>query len=393
MKIPVSCYGWAVKLLNLFVPVREKEWIFGADYGNMYREGSKYMLEYMLKEHPDYKCTFITRRTSVKQELDKLNIPCEMNFSCRGIITIARASVVFFCQASTDIMFIYRKPNRRFYYLIHGQPIKLILKSLDNSYKKKFLKNYSGIKGSILSLFNYLNNGTTVFDSDFVSATSEYMAPFIRQDLGGDVPVKILGMPRNDALFQPDRYKHEKWVSGLEGKLIIMYMPTHRNYGKGELSPIPFVGRSDINQWMEENNVVLLVKQHPNMIPKLKEVINTNTIKDISKLGIDPQTCIYKSDVLISDYSSVWIDYLLLKRPIIFYFYDNYETEDCGVHFDIREDPAGPFCYSEDELFEIIKAIHYDYKSMCPSERIVKKFHQYVDGNSCERHYKEICCS
>ena len=62
MKIPVSCYGWAVRLLNYFVPVKEKEWVFGADYGNMYREGSKYMLEYMLKEHPDYKCTFITQR-------------------------------------------------------------------------------------------------------------------------------------------------------------------------------------------------------------------------------------------------------------------------------------------------------------------------------------------
>lgn len=305
-------------------------------------------------------------------------------------MTIAHASVVFFCQASTDIMFIYKKPNRRFYYLIHGQPIKLILKSLDNNYKNTYFKNNRGIKSYIYNFFNRLNNGASVFDSDFVSATSNYMAPFIKQDLGGNVSIKVLGMPRNDALFQPERFENEKWVKGLGNKMVITYMPTHRNYGHGELSPIPFINKPNIIKWMKENNIVLLIKQHPNMIPKLKETVNIDTIKDISKMGIDPQTCLYNSDVLISDYSSVWIDYLLLKRPIIFYFYDNYETDDGGVHFDIREDPAGPFCYTEDELFNIIQMIKKDYDFMCPSERIIKKYHKYVDGKSCERYYLEI---
>ena len=47
-------YGVLARLLWVFVPVRKKLWIFGSDLGNMYREGSKYLIEYMVKTHPEY---------------------------------------------------------------------------------------------------------------------------------------------------------------------------------------------------------------------------------------------------------------------------------------------------------------------------------------------------
>ena len=107
-------------------------------------------------------------------------------------------------------------------------------------------------------------------------------------------------------------------------------------------------------------------------------------------MKFDPQVVLYHSDAIISDYSSVWIDYLMLRRPVLFYFYDDYVVADTGILYDIREDPPGAFCYTEDELFELVKKIRNDYDTMRPSERIVRKYHKYVDGNSCERYYNEI---
>ena len=142
--------------------------------------------------------------------------------------------------------------------------------------------------------------------------------------------------------------------------------------------------------WFRDNNILLLMKQHPNMLSKMKDFPNTETIKDITRSNYDPQVCIYHSDVLITDISSVWMDYLLLRRPVIFYIYDDFEQNDAGCHYDIREDPPGYFCYSEKELLELIKSIKMNYDKMRPSDRIVKKYHKYIDGNSCKRYFEYL---
>ena len=49
MKIPITIIGFAARIISAFIPVQKKHWVFGADYGNMYREGPKYLLEYNFK--------------------------------------------------------------------------------------------------------------------------------------------------------------------------------------------------------------------------------------------------------------------------------------------------------------------------------------------------------
>lgn len=386
----ITFYGFIARIISFFIPVKKKHWVFGSDYGNMYREGPKYLLEYMLKEHPDYTCTFITRNPLVKKELDDRGIPCFMNFSLKGILAIAEAECVFTSQVITDVLYAYKKKGRRFFYLVHGQPLKIAICALGQDYFDNIKGKANFFKRLKRKICYFLNEGVSIIDSEFISASSDFLAPFMKEDFGGNVDVKVLGMPRNDVLFHTEVIEKEKWVAGLENKLVITYMPTHRKYGYGEVTPTPFINSKERQQWMRDNNVVLLMKQHPNMIPKLKDVQETDVIIDITKMRLDPQVCIYHSDVLITDYSSVWMDYLLLKRPTIFYYYDNFETDDAGVHYDIRQDPPGHFCYSEDELFEIVKRIKEDYKAMCPCDRIVHKFNKHTDGNSCERYFNEI---
>ena len=389
--LPITLYGMLARLVNAVMPVKKRTWVFGSDYGMSYREGSKYLLEYMLENHSDYDCCFITMSQKVYDELKSKGIPVEMNCSLKGILRTATAECVFTTQTISDIHFTYKKTGRRFFYLVHGQPLKVAQSALkDTEYWKRYHKKESVFARVKQKLTYYLNDGYVMDDVEFVAATSDFLKPYMEKDFGSKPPVKVMGMPRNDALFQPERMKNEKWVKGLDGKFVITYMPTHRAYGKGQASPTPFKDRADIQEWMRANNVVLLVKNHPNMIKQCKTFYSSDCIIDITAQGIDPQVAIYHSDVLVTDFSSVWMDYLLLRRPVLFYIYDDFEHNDVGCHYDIRKNPPGHFCYSEDEFFELVKKTKLDYDAMKPSGEIVGMYHKYVDGKACERYFDVI---
>ena len=396
--IKLLCWGIIAKVIGLFVPVKKNCWVFGSDLGQTYREGSKYLLEYMLNNHPEYDCIFLTRSSKVRNELKQRGIPCRMNLSFSGVYAVARAECVFTTQQSTDVLFALKKKNRRYFYLVHGQPYKIALNELNKTdyYKKKEFEDSRRRSMIIVMIRRWLSRtficNFGFSDSEFVSATSDFLSFWQKRDFGEFVTSKVLGMPRNDALFQPERMREERWIEGCNGKLIVSYMPTHRLYGRGTLSPTPFANRADIKQWMQENDVVLVVKNHPTMLLYADDInpYENSNIRDITTAGIDPMTVLYHSDALITDYSSVWMDYLLLARPILFYIYDDFEHDDVGVYYDIKKEGIGHFCYTEDALFEMIKKLKTNYDSMRPAANVISKFHKYTDGCSCERYFQEI---
>lgn len=391
-------WGGIARLFNCATPVENHVWVFGSDYGNTYREGCKYLFEYVLKEHPEYNATFVTQSKEVYANLRQRGYPCVINTSIKGLIAIARAECVFTSQDATDILYAFKKPNRRYYYIVHGQPMKVAQLALAKEEEANAKKGLSWWKKLIraaisklkcLFLCDYDNSC-----SEFVGATSDFLKIWMEKDFGNKVPVKVLGMPRNDALFQGWRMESERWVDGVHGKFIISYMPTHRLYGKGRVSPTPFEHFAEAQDWMLANNVVLLVKNHPNMLKQFSKgdvhPYESSCIRDITASRIDPMTVVYNSDVLITDYSSVWMDYLLLRRPLIFYIYDNFKQDDVGVYYDPIKENAGYACDSERGLFELIKRIKKDYDNMRPSDAVVRKFHKYTDGYSCKRYFEEV---
>lgn len=381
--------GLVARVINIFVCVKTKHWVFASDFGNQYRESPKYLFEYMIKEHPDFCCTYIVANKDTYKEIAEKGYPVVMNFSLKGILTIAKAEKIFTSQTPHDMFYAYKKKGRKFYYLNHGQSLKKQMNALSSDYKK--LVGQSGIIPYLKGVFHKLIcNNFSVADSEFVSANSVFFIPFLKASYGESMKIKILGMPRNDALFNDEEMRKERWIEGLNGKFIITYMPTHRKYGKGALAPVPFANRQDIQDWLRQNNCVLLMKQHPNMIPKNKETHDTDVIKDITKLALDPQVIIYHSDVLVSDYSSVWLDYLLLRRPLITYLYDDFEKNDAGLNIDIKKDSPGHLCFDEDNLFVTLKKIKSNYDEMRPSEEIIEKFYLDADGNSSKRYFHEL---
>ncbi|MDO5815961.1 MAG: CDP-glycerol glycerophosphotransferase family protein, partial [Methanobrevibacter sp.] len=99
------------------------------------------------------------------------------------------------------------------------------------------------------------------------------------------------------------------------------------------------------------------------------------------------------SDILITDYSSVFFDYANLKRPILFYTYDldKYSNLLRGFYLDIHNDVPGPLLFTTSEVIDAIENIddvsrQYNEKY----EEFYNRFCYIDDGNASKRIVEKI---
>lgn len=168
------------------------------------------------------------------------------------------------------------------------------------------------------------------------------------------------GYPRNDELFTFDQAKVNSVLRELDiprGKKIILYAPTFRDNKHSEVSGYANASGLDFGKLKEQvgDEYVILFRAHyfvaKNMdFEKYKDfVIDVSEYEDVNDLYII-------SDMLITDYSSVFFDYANLKRPIIFYMYDyeDYKANARDFYLDQNELP-GPITKTQDELVKAIE--------------------------------------
>ena len=94
------------------------------------------------------------------------------------------------------------------------------------------------------------------------------------------------------------------------------------------------------------------------------------------------------SDLLITDYSSVFFDYAILNRPIIFFMYDleNYRDQLRGFYIDIEKDAPGPIVQTEKELFQAIHAMSDSNVQLSSTfSEFKNRFSSLEDGKATER--------
>lgn len=203
--------------------------------------------------------------------------------------------------------------------------------------------------------------------------------------------VKITGIPRND-LFNcydekliPTTVKDDinKLKTITQGRRIIAYAPTFRNVGNAYQFNDHEIKRLD--EFLEKNNAVFCYAGHPylkeRIIPKSKNVIDfNNEFNDI-------QSLLLLSDVLITDYSSVWLDFLLTNKPIISFQFDK-ETyrDDRGFLYNVDNIFPGETIETFDCLLKSLGNALFSDKSDDHRYQIIKTmFHEYSDGNNCKR--------
>ncbi len=206
---------------------------------------------------------------------------------------------------------------------------------------------------------------------------------------------KEFGYPRNDFLFrytEADVERIKKDLNITPGKKIILYAPTWRDNQHESCVGYTYRLGIDFSKLQKEigDKYVILFRTHYFVANSINTeeydgfVVNVCDYDDINDLYI-------VSDLLITDYSSVFFDYANLKRPIIFYMYDYDEYKNELRDFYINEDELpGPIVKQENELTEAVKktdSLVPDYRNKY--ESFNKKFNYLDDGHSSERVIKE----
>ena len=118
-------------------------------------------------------------------------------------------------------------------------------------------------------------------------------------------------------------------------------------------------------------------------------ISNFSNIIDVSDNVRDIQELLCHIDVLISDYSSVVFDFVLMEKPIIFYCHDFEEySKTWDMYYSYFENLPGPFAKNENELIHCINNIEKSFNENEYKEKYISfknQFNRYNDGDSCKR--------
>lgn len=214
--------------------------------------------------------------------------------------------------------------------------------------------------------------------------TEKYISAFGLK--GREDIVLETGYPRNDALFTFDQAKVNSILRELDiprGKKIILYAPTFRDNKHSQVSGYENATGLDFEKLKDKigDEYIILFRAHyfvaKNMdFTKLKDfVIDVSNYEDVNDLYI-------VSDILITDYSSVFFDYANLKRPIIFYMYDYDDYKESARDFYINEkELPGPITKTQEELVNEIKNTIY-FIPDAKYSMFNQKFN-HLDGINC----------
>lgn len=338
-----------IKLINMFKTlfisnvkdIDYSTWIFSSSFNTKFNYNSKYLFEYVLNNKPDITPLYVINNDELRKELQ--NKYGEKYFietnSITGIKKVL-SSGVWFTSAGLPVYGFNLNKNRFIINLWHGIPLKKIALMEENisKYKKIYFK------------YLFTNNYT------YILTTSSNLVPTMAESFGvSKEKIKVWGQPRNDSILK--KQDKRKVINSLYTDLppykrIILYAPTYREKKETNFFPFNDFDSEALLSFLDENQLIIFIRSHQSETKKSGftlnsrvRLINENKVEDIAEV-------INVFDLLITDYSSIYIDYLLTEQPVLFLPYDKEEyLKDRGLNFDYKTITPGP----KPETFEEFK--------------------------------------
>ncbi len=342
------CVGsFAVKVLGLFVKNNSKLIVFSCFGGRKYDDSPKCIYERMLQDprFDDYSLVWSFMHPN-EHEIPRGKKVKTDTFSYYIILLKARCWIT---NSTMERGLSFKRKNIFYFNTWHGTPIKFMGSDISKN-NKSF-----GAKGSGCPY-------------DVFCAQGQYDAEiFERSFCVPDSSMKIIGLPRNDELVSDigeERKNCIKAKLGIENKRkILLYAPTFREYSKDRNNNCIIAPPIQIELWREKfgDDYVLLFRAHYEVV-KVMNIISDDFVKDVSSYP-DLNELMIVSDILISDYSSIFFDFSLMCKPMLCfaYDYDEYQTKR-GLYFDIRKELNCVDMDTEEKLIEEILSMNVDYR-------------------------------
>jgi len=205
--------------------------------------------------------------------------------------------------------------------------------------------------------------------------------------------VWLTGLPRNDLICKkeedlPSDYREqlEQLDQALDGRRLVLYAPTWRK----DLDTLFRFSREQeeaLERLLLKRGAVLGVRGHP-IVRRRHEIARSKGVSAILSVNHLPEAnlILRRTAVLITDYSSIYIDFLLLNRPIIHFTYD-LETyvQERGFLYEVDEAFAGGRAMTFEELINCLDAALEDPSyEKARREESFRLFHDHADRPAAE---------
>lgn len=307
-------------------------WLFSSTDNSHYNYNSRYLFEYVKENLPEITPLFVINDSELRNSLSskygkQYFIETE---SIQGIRQALSAGV-WFTSAGLPAYGIGLHKKRLIINLWHGVPLKKIA-LLDPNLKKAARIYFKKI---------FSENYTCIL------TTSHELIPLMARSFAvSEDKIKVWGQPRNDGLFQKNDCREilgQLFPDLPEYTKTVLYAPTFRDYGQVQLFPFKDFDQEQLEAFLEEKNMLLFIRTHvaeqgsaaPYLGKRIRFLGNEQAEDVTGILNI--------FDCLITDYSSIYIDYLLTDKPMIFLPYDRQQYLDGrGMNFDYDDVTPGP---------------------------------------------------
>lgn len=345
-------------------PRKKDKWVFGAQGG--FRDNPKYLFFWTIENHPEIRAIWIGKNKNDISFLREKGYEAYYWLSMSGLFH-ALTSKVYVCDHQLGNINQYLTGGAFYVNLWHGSSVKRVRWQAPDFFVRKYhLKNESEMQTSFLFKLKEYHVLFRTPDVCLVPSTKQakdFFSPMMNISLDkcvvGVYPrSRLMIEGKEEALSfikKYDNHDTELFVKEISSySKVYIYMPTWRNDGNDFITQAS-IDWKKLNEVLEKKNELLILKFHPFTKMEMEDLYKYKNIYQYPPLA-DIYAVLPFVDCLITDYSSIYTDFLSMDKEIILFVFD-YEQYIKGSYdlFDYDKYFVGKRAYNFDQLLRIIE--------------------------------------
>ena len=330
---------------------------------------------------------WISRDRSIVRSLRDQGYTAHWAWSPAGIAACLRAELHIYDCFAKDINFWFSRGATKVC-LWSGVPLKVFERDIDNP-RSRYYRLFHGLLPE--RWFLSLMMPWHLVRADLIIAPSDETSRITRKAFA--VPedrLVITGYPRNDAMLSAARTRSPDNPGLPQGftdavasdDTVFLYLPTFRDSNASYMA----IDWEKLDALMTRIGGRFFFKTHP--MDETRSAVASDRIAELPQ-ALDVYQALAHVDALISDYSSIIFDYMLMNRPIVYYTPDleEFVSGSRSLNFHPSDVAVGPMCSTFDELCAALEGVALKTSDDYTERRanIMPRLHRYTDANSCER--------
>jgi len=354
--------------------------------GTNFSDNPKYLFLYVYNNKKNIDLIWISKNKKVIDIMNKQDLPAYYLYSLKGVLSCLRAKVIFTSHGKHDI-----SPT------LTGGSIHVELCHFIMALKK--------LRYDVFNYYSFfqklrfrLENPFIYYKPNYSISSSLFASSIIKSSLSlSKEKVFITGFPRTDIIMckrKEDNENIKKVIGEQNYTHLIYFTPTWRDkildfdYFSFELD------NNNLVDFLEKTDSILILRFHPTDTMRREGISTSNPRIIFENHGLpDAFSLLKQSSVLITDYSGIYFDYLLIDRPIIFANFDHQSyLNNRELYWDYDDITPGPKAQNWPMLLgHLERVLIYNEDSYrLERHRLRDKVYKYKDNNSRARIIKEM---